>query len=306
MSNSSPKVSIILPVFNGGATLLSAVQSIVDQDYFDWELIIVDDGSTDECTKYLERLDVFRIKVYVDGFRKGLATRLNEGIDCSKGLYIARMDADDLCFPSRLKKQVDYLDTHPQIDLLATKALGFSNRGNQLLIGVLPYYEKHEDLSASPWSGIYMPHPSWMGRSAWFRKYRYRMPEVLRAEDQELLLRAMPESRYYCLPEVLLAYRQSSFNLQKSFLARRELFKCQIGIFLERHQWRNLLKTFWITLKKMSFDLLRSALPFLTFLSLKRGGEISAAELDQFHLLIEKYEDPKAFLSANNNYSTNS
>jgi hypothetical protein len=56
----------------------------------------------------------------------------------------------------------------------------------------------------------------------------------------------------------------------------------------------------------MSFDLLRSALPFLTFLSLKRGGEISAAELDQFHLLIEKYEDPKAFLSANNNYSTNS
>ena len=292
MSNSSPKVSIILPVFNGGATLLSAVQSIIDQDYFDWELIILDDGSTDKCTSNLEKLGDLRIKVYVDGLRKGLAKRLNEGIDCSKGLYIARMDADDLCFPDRLKKQVAYLDIHPQIDLLATKALGFSNRGNQLLIGSLPYYEKHEELSASPWGGIYMPHPSWMGRAVWFRKYRYRMPEVLRAEDQELLLRAMPESQYHCLPDILLAYRQSSFNLQKSLLTRRELFKCQVGIFLARDQWRNLLKTFWVTLKKMSFDLLRSTLPFLTFSSFKQGSEISPAELNQFHLLIKKYENP--------------
>ena len=266
----------------------------------------MDDGSTDGCTSALERLVDLRIKVHIDGLRKGLATRLNEGIDCSKGLYIARMDADDLCFPDRLKKQVDYLDAHPQVDLVATKALGFSNRGNQLLFGILPYYEKHEELCASSWSGIYMPHPSWMGRAAWFRKYRYRIPEVLRAEDQELLLRAMPESRYYCLPEALLAYRQGPFNLRKSLLARRELFKCQMNIFLMRRQWRCLLKTFWLTLQKISFDLLRSVLPFQIFSSLKRGGEITPAELNQFHVLIKKYQDPKTFLLANNNCSTNS
>ena len=87
MLNSPPKVSIILPVFNGRATLLSAVQSIVDQDYLDWELIILDDGSTDGSTSALERLGDLRIKVHIDGLRKGLATRLNEGIHCSKALY---------------------------------------------------------------------------------------------------------------------------------------------------------------------------------------------------------------------------
>ena len=290
MLNSPPKVSIILPVFNGRATLLSAVQSIVDQDYLDWELIILDDGSTDGCTSALERLVDLRIKVHIDGLRKGLATRLNEGIDCSKGLYIARMDADDLCFPDRLKKQVDYLDAHPQVDLVATKALGFSNRGNQLLFDILPYYEKHEELCASSWNGIYMPHPSWMGRAAWFRKYRYRMPEVLRAEDQELLLRAMPESRYYCLPEILLAYRQGSLQLQKSLLTRRELFKCQLKIFLGRRQWGYLLRTLWLTLQKMSFDLLRSAFPRLALSNVNRTEEISPEKLKQFYLILQKYE----------------
>jgi len=297
--NRSPKVSIILPVFNGSATLLSAVQSIIDQDYLDWELIILDDGSTDRCTSTLQGLNDLRIKVYIDGLRKGLSTRLNEGIDYSKGLYIARMDADDICFPNRLKKQVDYLDFHPQIDLVATKTLSFLNRGNRLLIDVLPHHEKHENLCASPWGGIYMPHPSWMGRVEWFRKYRYLIPEVLRAEDQELLLRAMPESRYSCIPEILLAYRQNSFCLRKSLLARRELFKCQIKIFLTRRQWKYLPKVFWVTFQKVSLDLLRSALPCLNFSRLKQGNEISCEELNKFYFLLKKYEDSRFILLAN-------
>jgi len=290
MNTSPPRVSIILPVFNGGATLLSAVKSVVDQSYLDWELIIVDDGSTDDCVNPITQLNDLRIRVYSDGLRKGLAARLNEGIDWSSGLYIARMDADDLCFSDRIQKQVDYLDAHQEIDLVATKAVGFSMRETGLSFGVLPYREKHEELSRSPWGGIYMPHPSWMGRAAWFRKYRYRMPEVLRAEDQELLLRAMPESRYYCLPEILLAYRQGSLQLQKSLLTRRELFKCQLKIFLGRRQWGYLLRTLWLTLQKMSFDLLRSAFPRLALSNVNRTEEISPEKLKQFYLILQKYE----------------
>jgi glycosyltransferase involved in cell wall biosynthesis len=286
----TPKVSIILPVYNGGATLISAVRSIVDQSYTDWEMIVLDDGSTDDYVRSLEELSDRRIKVQSDGLRKGLATRLNEGIDQSRGLYIARMDADDLCFPNRLEKQVDYLDDHPKIDLVATRAIGFSGNKGGLSFSMLPYREKHEQLCASPWDGIYMPHPSWMGRAVWFRRYRYRMPEVLRAEDQELLLRAMPESRYYCLPAVLLAYRQGSFQLRKSLLARRELFKCQINIFLGRRQWEFLLRTCWLTLQKMGFDLLRGSISNLATSKLKRSEDISPEKLGEFHLLLQKYD----------------
>ncbi len=286
-----PRLSIILPVFNGCATLLSAVHSVIDQCYLDWELIIVDDGSTDDCVKAIAQLNDLRIKIHSDGLRKGLATRLNEGIDWSAGVYIARMDADDLCFSDRMQKQVDYLDTHEEIDLVATKAVGFSIRETGLSFGVLPYREKHEELIATPWNGIYMPHPSWMGRAAWFRKYRYLMPEVLRAEDQELLLRAMPESRYYCLPEILLAYRHGSVQLRKSLLARRELFKCQLKIFLVRRQWGYLLKMLWLTFQKISFDLLQYTFPRLVSPNINRPEEISPEKLKQFYLLIQKYED---------------
>lgn len=293
-----------MPVFNGGITLLPAVKSIIDQNYSDWELIILDDGSTDNCVNAIVDLNDLRIKVYSDGLRKGLATRLNEGIDLCTGLYIARMDADDLCFPDRLQKQVGYLDAHHEIDLVATKAIGFSTCETEPSFGVLPYREKHEELIASPWGGIYMPHPSWMGRAEWFRKYRYRMPEVLRAEDQELLLRAMPESRYYCLPEILLAYRQGSLQLRKSVLARRELFKCQLKIFLARRQWGYLIKTFWLTLQKMSFDLLRAAFPQIASSALKRSREISPEKLRQFHLMLQKYENFSNVLLEKNNCLT--
>lgn len=290
MNTSPPRVSIILPVFNGGITLLSAVQSVIDQCYLDWELIIVDDGSTDDCIRAIVPLNDPRIKIHSDGLRRGLAIRLNEGIDWSTGVYIARMDADDLCFYDRIQKQVDYLDAHPEIDLVATKAVGFSMRETGLSFGVLPYREMHEELSATPWGGIYMPHPSWMGRAAWFRKHRYQMPEVLRAEDQELLLRAMPGSRYYCLPEILLAYRQGSLQLRKSLLARRELLKCQLKIFLGRRQWGYLLRTLSLTFQKMSFDLLRSVFPRLAISNVNRPEEIPPEKLRQFYLMLQKYE----------------
>ena len=291
MNTSQSKVSIILPVFNGGTTLLPAVRSIVDQSYLNWELIIVDDGSTDECIGAIALLKDPRIKVHSDGLRKGLATRLNEGIDLSIGLYIARMDADDLCFFDRIQKQVDYLDVHQEIDLVATKVVGFSMGESGLSFGALPYRERHEEISASPWGGIYMPHPSWMGRATWFRKYRYRIPEAIRAEDQELLLRAMPESRYYCLPEILLAYRQGSLQLRQSLLARRELFKCQLKIFLDRRQLGHLLRAMWLTLQKTSFDLLKSTFPRLALFNINQAEKISPETLQQFYLLLQKYEE---------------
>jgi glycosyltransferase involved in cell wall biosynthesis len=250
-----PKVSIILPVFNGAKTLLTAVRSVVDQEYGDWELLVLDDGSSDNCTSILEQLKDPRITVFADGFRKGLATRLNEGVDRSKGMYIARMDADDLCFPDRLKKQVEFLEKNKDVDLVASKVVTFNQINGIYHLNTYPFLETHDQLTAKPWLGIYMPHPSWMGRSSWFRKFPYLIPEVVRAEDQELLLRALPYSNYHCLPQCLLAYRKASFNFEKSFLARRSLYLAQVRIFFSRGQILSLLKVTIITILKITLDL---------------------------------------------------
>ncbi len=294
-----PRVSILLPIFNGVSTIKSAVQSIIDQEYQDWELIILDDGSTDESVRIIESIPDSRIKIISDGLHKGLATRLNEGIDLALGTYIARMDADDLCFPNRLDKQVLFLDSHPEIDLTACKTLAFNWDGALESIRLLPYHQTHNELIARPWRSIYMPHPSWLGKVAWFRQHRYGIPEVLRAEDQELLLRAMPESRYYCLPEILLAYRQGTFNLQKSLLARKGLYLSQMRIFHSRQEWIFMAKSSWIMLQKMIFDYLRALSISISLLKNKSSGEVPSLVIDQLNAMINKYGSPYMLSSKN-------
>jgi glycosyltransferase involved in cell wall biosynthesis len=254
----NPAVSVILPVFNGARTIVLAVDSILAQSFPDFELIVINDGSSDNTVELLRRFDDPRLKLISDDQNKGLAARLNEGTTLAKGKYIARMDADDLAFPERLQKQVTFLNDHPDIDLLATRAIVFSEaRG---AIGLLPFFLTHEEITRAPWRGIPMPHPTWMGRRVWFEKNPYRTPEVKRAEDQELLLRALGKSRYACLPDILLAYRQDSFELLKTLTARRHLMMAQMNIFCQQGRYMEALLSLVMTGGKVFIDLL-SALP---------------------------------------------
>jgi glycosyltransferase involved in cell wall biosynthesis len=212
-----PIVSIVLPVYNAGAVLEPALASILHQSFRDWELILLDDGSTDGCMAGFSCPDN-RIRLVHDGRNLGLAARLNQGIDLARGKYVARMDQDDVAYPGRLDAQVKFLDTHPDIDLLATRALLFRDNGS--VIGLFPFRQTHAEICAAPWRGFYLPHPTWMGKIEWFRRHRYRIPELVRAEDQELLLRSYRASRFACLPEVLMGYRQSGLSLRKVLTAR--------------------------------------------------------------------------------------
>jgi glycosyltransferase involved in cell wall biosynthesis len=121
MSQTPPFVSVILPVYNGGPYLQSAVSSILSQSHKYFELIIIDDGSTDDsahvlCTFKDERIRLFRQA------NQGLASTLNRGISVARGSYIARQDQDDISMPDRLSKQVAYMQAHPECALLGTWA----------------------------------------------------------------------------------------------------------------------------------------------------------------------------------------
>lgn len=238
--NDQPLVSIALSAFNAEKTIGDAIASILLQTYQNWELLLIDDGSSDHTVSVAREFDDQRIRVIADGTNAGLPARLNEAIGMASGKYFARMDQDDLCFPGRLQRQVEYLETHIEVDLLGTRALTFVTPG--CVTGLLPFRGTHQEICAQPWRGLYMPHPTWMGRLDWFRKHRYRTPEVRLAEDQELLLRTCPVSRFACLPEILLAYRvRERLSLRKNMVARYSLLKSQMRIFGARKEWGYLL-----------------------------------------------------------------
>lgn len=235
-SGAPPAVSVLLPVRNGAPYLRQALASLLAQTRGDFEVLVLDDGSDDGSPDLARSLGDARIHVHVDGRRLGLSARLNQGVALSRAPLVARMDADDVCLPRRLELQLAFLAAHPEVDLVGARVAVF--RGEREILGLLPFAASHEALCARPWHTIPLPHPTWVGRREWFLRHPYRTPEVLRAEDQELLMRAAPTSRYACLPDVLLAYRLGPPNLRKSLVARRTQTLAQFRIQAGRGEWR--------------------------------------------------------------------
>jgi glycosyltransferase involved in cell wall biosynthesis len=210
-------VSIALSMHNAARTIEPTLRSLVAQTCTDWELILVDDGSTDDSVPRARRYADSRFRVIVDGQRRGLAVRLNQTIELARSRYFARMDADDVAYPERLERQLTFLRAHPEVDLLGTGMMIFADGGRP--VGVYDVRTTHATICERPLSGFYLAHPTWMGRIEWFRKWHYD-PVCSKAQDQDLLLRAWRSSRYAALPEPLVGYRQDALSVRKSLLGR--------------------------------------------------------------------------------------
>jgi len=238
--NDAPTLTVAMPVLNGGHHLGLAVASIIRQTYRDWELLLFDDGSTDGSVESLRSLQDPRITVIKDGCTKGIAERLNQAIDLARGPFFARMDHDDLSHPDRFQQQVAFLQAHPEVDLLATKCLTIDEMDR--VTGELPFAASHKGICARPWIGFPMAHPSWMGRIAWFKGYRYKDPAPYCCEDSELLLRAHKGSLFQGLEEPLLAYRMRTHTpWLKKWRTRKAMAAMQVEHFSSLGEWRSAL-----------------------------------------------------------------
>jgi len=116
----TPKISVILPVYNAEKYVLEAINSILNQTFKDFELIIIDDGSTDDSLKIISEIKDSRIRIIQNKKNLGLIATLNNGLIESKGEFIARMDADDISLPNRFETQINYLNKHPEVDILGS------------------------------------------------------------------------------------------------------------------------------------------------------------------------------------------
>ncbi len=246
-------MTVALAVLNGGAVLEHAVRSVLNQSWPHWELLLLDDGSTDGAIEHLPFLNDPRIIVVRDGQNRGLASRLNQAVDMAKGKYFARMDHDDLCHPERFARQIAFLVEHPEVDLLATSCITMDEC--ERLIGALPSAVNHADICRRPWKGFYMAHPSWMGRTEWFRRNVYQNPAPYCCEDQELLLRAHYFSCYHTLPEYLLVYRIRTHTAwKKQFRTRVAMGNMKIRHFLDREELVNALLSGLMELARIGYD----------------------------------------------------
>ena len=131
----NPLVSIILPAYNCEKFIRKTIHSLINQTYSNFELLVINDGSTDATTSIIQSFKDTRIQLIQNEKNKGLIYTLNKGIELSKGKYIARIDADDICLPERLQKQVNWLEKNTQIAIVATQILLIENRTKQQAIG---------------------------------------------------------------------------------------------------------------------------------------------------------------------------
>jgi glycosyltransferase involved in cell wall biosynthesis len=234
-SEQSVIVTVAMPLFNAGNQLRLALCSIIKQSFQHWELLLIDDGSTDGSLDAIADIVDPRIHILRDGLNKGLAARLNEAIQLARGRYFARMDQDDVSYPERLACQLELLEQDPELDLVALRCIAINEEGE--LVGILPGELVHKDICARPWIGFHMPHPTWMGRIEWFRRYCYASPGPYFCEDQELLLRSYRESRFASIPEILFAYRvRDRVNWRKLIKTRKTLLGLQLRQFVAARQ----------------------------------------------------------------------
>ena len=202
-------ISIGIPFYNAEAYLEDAIKSVLAQTFQEWELILVDDGSSDgslDIAKKYEQLDS-RIRVISDGLNKKLPTRLNEIIKEAKFNLIARMDADDLMDIERLEKQYAFLSANPEYDLVTTGMYSI-DQSNEVLGKRLP---ENRIMQANEILGglTNLLHASMLAKKQWCLRNPYREDNAL-AEDYELWLSAAIKNdlKYNVLQEPLYYYRE--------------------------------------------------------------------------------------------------
>jgi len=219
----APLVSVLLPVYNGSSYLKEAIESILNQSYAGFELIIINDGSKDNSVSIIEQFDDPRIRFYSQA-NMGLAATLNRGIGLAKGAYLARQDQDDLSLPTRLEKQVHFLDTHPECGIVGSWAsiyvegsrsrLSFRHPGDNVML-------QFRLLFNNPFV-----HSSMMIRKAVFREVGIYCTDKSRQppEDYELWSRVARKFSVANIPEVLNIYRETSSSMSRTgvnpFLAK--------------------------------------------------------------------------------------
>jgi glycosyltransferase involved in cell wall biosynthesis len=209
-------VTIAIPFYNAEKYLADAIRSVFAQTHQDWELLLIDDGSTDKSLSIANSVRDPRVRVFSDGKNKKLAGRLNEVTDLARYDYIARMDADDLMLPNRIEKQLAIL-LNSDVDIVTSGV--FSVLNDLSLVGIrgTAYKEVYFDDVLSRKVGI--THAALVARRSWYKRNKYDENLTI-AQDLDLWLRTSKKKdlKIISLKDPLYIYREEDNVTEKKML----------------------------------------------------------------------------------------
>jgi glycosyltransferase involved in cell wall biosynthesis len=213
-----PRVTVLMPVYNAAPHLLQAVKSVLTGSFADFELLAIDDGSTDESAEILRNVADRRLRVVRNPGNQGVIATLNRGLDLAEGHFVARMDADDISMPDRLARQVAFMEANPEIGLSGTWARTFGARPARIIR--LPL--SSNEIRAQLFAFNALCHPTVMLRRNLFAQHDLRYaPDARHGEDLDLWMRAADYFGLANLPTVGLRYRMHASQVTKRFEAEQ-------------------------------------------------------------------------------------
>lgn len=212
-----------MPVYNAEKYLKETIDSILRQTFTDFELLIINDGSSDGSEDIILSCYDKRIRYKKNPTNLKLIETLNKGIELSSGKYIIRMDADDVSLPQRLQKQVDFMEKHPDVGVCGS---WFEIFGKEKKI--IKYPEKDEDIRIMMLYQTPFCHPAVVIRKEILLQHNIRFsPDFIHAEDYEMWVRLMGLTRFANIQEVLLLYRlhESSVSFSNKAVQKANTLK---------------------------------------------------------------------------------
>lgn len=208
-SRKSPAASVILPVYNAGRYLETAIESVLGQTFTDFELLLLNDGSTDGSPAVLERWVAKDPRCTLHSWpNRGLIATLNEGIRLARADILLRMDADDLCAPQRFEAQMAYLHRHPDCVAVGTRVRLIDPEGMPICTFAEDTGHVAIDAAHLAGRGGAIVHPATAMRKTAVAAVGGYRDEFPHAEDIDLFLRLAEVGQLANVPEILLDYRQ--------------------------------------------------------------------------------------------------
>lgn len=228
MTTKKPTVTVLMPVYNAGVYLKAAIQSILDQTFTDFELLIINDASTDQSEEVIRSFDDPRIKLVVNPKNLNLIGTLNKGLKLASGEFIARMDQDDISLPTRLEEQVEFLRSSPETVLVGTEATVINPEGEP--IGYDWAFLDDQTIRRALMTTNAFVHGSVMFRKSAATKLGGYSKDAYLAEDYDLWIRLAGVGQVANLPKPLYRWRanptgMSLSNAKKQRLAAEKLAK---------------------------------------------------------------------------------
>lgn len=229
LKKNSP-ISVLMSVYNGERWLNESIRSVLTQTFFDFEFIIVNDGSTDKSLEIIKSFAICDVRiVIIDKPNTGLADSLNRGIAQARGDWIARIDADDVCEPSRLQKQFDLANTAPDVVLIGTGLIEIDESGRP---GKTYFFSaEHENLILSLMRiRSFFAHSSAFYKTEVVRLAGSYRPRIKRGQDFDLWLRLSEKGKLACVSEPLIKCRKHADQISHEESGQRQVVDSRVAL----------------------------------------------------------------------------